>query len=149
MKDKKTILELDLMSKTCTVIGLFCLGSITGAVNMVISFFVILVLNIRESRFKGSRWVGLFVVVQLGYVLSALCTYAGISSILIFMSCTNMLIANWFLSPQKMRIVGGLNSFIYLGYQISIRNWAGLVEIAVIICNFASFVMHKEKRKQR
>ena len=42
---------------------------------------------------------------------------------------------------------GGLNSFLFLGYQISIKNWAGLLEILVIISNFASFLKYKKKSK--
>ncbi|MBO4643116.1 MAG: YgjV family protein, partial [Alphaproteobacteria bacterium] len=50
----------------------------------------------------------------------------------------------WWLSPQKIRFIGGFNSFLYLAYQISIKNWAGLIEIFVIVSNFAAFFKNKE-----
>jgi len=39
---------------------------------------------------------------------------------------------------------GGLNCFIYLSYQISIKNWAGLLEILVILSNLFAFLKYKK-----
>ena len=37
-----------------------------------------------------------------------------------------------------------INCFTYLAYQISIKNWAGLLEILVILSNFFSFLKYKK-----
>lgn len=45
---------------------------------------------------------------------------------------------------SKVFTVFGLNCFIYLAYQISIKNWAGLLEILVILSNLFAFLKYKK-----
>ena len=148
VREKKWILTLDLIAKVFTIAGLYCLGSMSGALSFIIEFLILIVANIKERRAIGKAAnTLLYLVFAAAYVVILVTTFAGISSLLVFASCIITCTSNWWLPPQKMRIVGGFNSFIYLSYQLSIRNWAGLIEILVIISNFASFARyHKEGR---
>lgn len=72
---------------------------------------------------------------------------AGISSILVFLTSSISLLSIWWLKPQKMRIAGMATSITSLLYQISIKNWAGLLEIVVICSNILSFAKYKKETK--
>jgi len=73
-------------------------------------------------------------------------TYVGISSILVTLTASIKLFCVWFLPPQQMRFLGGINSFTFLAYQISIKNWAGLLEIFSLFSNFSSFIKYRKKK---
>ena len=148
VRTKQMMLFLDLIAKIFTILGLYCLGSLSGAYSFIITFFLLIVANIKEKYNK--RWLLTFLLFQGLYTLIILfIAFEGISSVLIFINATLNLVCVWWLSPQQMRIVGGLNSFFYLAYQISIRNWAGLIEIAVIYSNFAAYWKYKIAQKQK
>lgn len=143
MADKKNILFMDLIAKIFTILGLYCLSSLSGAISFSITFFLLIAANIKERKEK--KWLGLFILFQVLYTLTMVLQYEGLSSILVFITSTVNLICVWWLSPQKMRFVGGLNSFLYLLYQISIKNWAGLIEILVILSNLISYLKYRKK----
>ena len=144
MKTKQKMLLFDLVSKVFTVLGLYFLGSMTGVWSFVLTFFWLIAANIKEKYNK--RWMLFFLFFQGCYCAILFYTYAGLSSVLVFLSSTIYLYCVWWLSPQKIRFIGGLNNFIYLAYQISIKNWAGLIEIFVIISNFTAFFKNRDKK---
>ena len=47
-----------------------------------------------------------------------------------------------------MRFLGVPCSVLYLEYQISIKNWVGLLEILVILSNIISFRKYKKLEAQ-
>lgn len=146
-KSKKHILLLDLAAKVFTIFALYCFDSLTGSYIMLISFLLLIVANSKERQNNLNKWISLagFISFVLLYTIALILTYQGISSILIFITSIITLICIWWLNPQNMRLVGVFNSFLYLGYQISIQNWAGLLEITVIISNILSFIKYKKK----
>lgn len=141
--NKKNILLMDLVAKIFTVMGLYCLNSLSGAFSFGITFFLLIAANIKERQNK--KWGAGFVIFQALYLLTMILQYEGLSSVLICASCSLNLVCVWFLAPQNMRLVGGYNSILFLLYQISIKNWAGLVEIFVIISNFAAYFKYKKQ----
>ena len=146
VKTKQMMLFLDLVAKIFTILGLYCLGSLSGAYSFIITFFLLIVANIKEKYNK--RWLPIFLLFQTLYIIVVLfVAFEGISSILVFINATLNLMCVWWFSPQKMRFVGGINSIFYLAYQICIKNWAGLIELAVIYCNFAAYIKYKKITK--
>lgn len=147
LKSKKNILLLDLAAKIFTIFALYCFGSLTGSYIMLISFLLLIAANIKERQNNLNKWISIagFVMFILLYVIALIFTYQGLSSILIFTTSIITLVCVWWLNPQNMRLIGVFNSFLYLGYQISIQNWAGLLEITVIISNILSFIKYKKK----
>lgn len=141
--DKRYMLTLDLLAKFFTVIGLYFLGSLTGAYNMAVSFILLIVANVKER--KRYRWTIGYILFEAAYLTILILTFQGLSSILVFVVSSVTLLNIWWLPPQKMRVIGGCNSFVYLAYQISIKNWAGLLEIAVIISNWSAYFMSKRR----
>ena len=148
-KKKSLILTLDLIAKICTIIALYFLGSLSGSYSMFISFISIIIFNIKE-RYKFNKYLefSIYILLQIGYILVGIFTFSGISTILIFITSSVMLFANCYLSPQKMRFLGVPCSMLYLGYQISIKNWVGLLEILVILSNIISFKKYKKLESQ-
>ena len=142
MKHKKMMLLLDLLAKVFTALGLYFLDSLSGAYIFIAVFFMLIVANIKERLNK--KWLFGYIFFQSLYLAILLYTYAGIPSILVVTTVSITLFCIWWLPPQQMRVVGGLNCFIYLAYQISIKNWAGLLEILVILSNFFSFLKYKK-----
>ena len=142
MKKKKDMLALNLLAKIFTVLSLFFLNSLTGAYNMTIAIILLIIANIKER--KNKKWTPLYFVFVFAYIIILISTFPGISSILVFITSNLSLICIWFLPPQKMRLVGFYTSGIYLGYQLSIKNWAGLLEIFVILSNYLSFKKYKK-----
>ena len=144
-RSKQMMLFLDLVAKIFTILGLYCLGSLSGAYIFVVTFFLLIVANIKEKTNK--RWLPAYLFFQGLYFLILIFIFEGISSILVFTTSSVTLWCIWWLPPQKMRIVGGWNSILYLLYQISIKNWAGLIELAVIYSNFAAYIKYKNHTK--
>ena len=142
MRHKKMMLLLDLLAKVFTSIGLYCLNSLSGAYVFIAVFFMLIVANIKERLNK--RWLLGYIFFQSVYLIILYFTYVGISSILAITTVSVTLFCIWWLPPQQMRVVGGLNSFTFLAYQISIKNWAGLLEILVIVSNFLAFMKYKK-----
>ena len=103
---------------------------------------MLIIANIKERLNK--KWLFGYIFFQSLYLAIVFHTYVGISSILVLMTVSITLFCIWWLPPQQMRVVGGLNCFTYLAYQISIKNWAGLLEIFVILSNFFSFLKYKK-----
>ena len=145
VRDKKNMLLIDLLAKIFTVLGLYCLGSLSGAYSFGITFFLLIVANIKERL--GVKWIVGFIFFQVLYTLILILTYQGISSILIFIVSSLKLTSTWWLIPQKIRIVGMCNSVLFLGYQIAIKNWAGLLEIFVMLSNLIAYLKYQSQKQ--
>ena len=143
MKQKSAILALDLVAKIFTALGLYCLSSLSGAYIYMIAFAMLIIANIKERIHK--EWLWGYILFQSLYFIILYITYVGISSILVVLTASIKLFSVWFLSPQKMRFLGGINSLTFLAYQISIKNWAGLLEIFSLLSNVFSFIKYKKK----
>ena len=141
MRDKKDMLLVDLLAKIFTILGLYCLGSLGGSLSFGITFFLLIAANIKERLNK--KWILGFLFFQILYTATLFFTYQGISSILIFIVSSLKLTSTWWFVPQKIRIVGMCNSILFLGYQISIKNWAGLLEIFVMLSNFTAYLKYR------
>lgn len=144
MKHKQMMLFLDLVAKILTVLGLYCLNSLSGAYIFLVGFFLLLVANVKERLNK--KWLAGYIFFQGAYLAVLFLTYSGISSILVTLTASITLYCIWWLPPQEMRLIGGYSSFLFLAYQISIKNWAGLLEILVIISNFSAFIKYKKDK---
>lgn len=114
---------------------------------MTLMLVVLIILNIRE-RVSDNKMTWLYIIFQCMLCVIFYKTYTGISSILVFITSSVTLFHTWFLPPQLMRLIGGCNCIIYLTYQISIKNWAGLIEIIVMLCNFISFIKYYKGEKK-
>ena len=144
MRQKAAILTLDLIAKLFTAAGLYCLSSLSGAYIYVIAFIMLILANIKERIHK--EWLWGYILFQSIYFTILYTTYVGISSILVTLTASIKLFCVWFLPPQQMRFWGGINSFTFLAYQISIKNWAGLLEIFSLFSNFFSFIKYRKKK---
>lgn len=142
MKHKKMMLLLDLLAKIFTILGLYCLNSLSGTYTFVVMFFFLIVANIKERLNK--KWLLWYIFFQFLYLAILYKYYEGLSSILVVFTSSVTLFSVWWLPPQQMRIVGGLNCFPFLAYQICIKNWAGLLEILVILSNLFSFLKYRK-----
>lgn len=143
---RKQQMLLDLLSKISFVIGMVFMGSLSGAYSMVVNFIYLILATIKER--KHYKWPGLYVILELLLVCAMVNSFAGISSILIFISTSISLLAVWWLPPQKMRLTGLVANIFTLFYHFSLRNWAGLCEIAVITSNITSYVRYQQKSRQ-
>ncbi|MBO4643793.1 MAG: hypothetical protein J5716_04185, partial [Alphaproteobacteria bacterium] len=84
LKTKQQMLLLDLISKVFTILGLYCLGSMTGVWAFVLMFVWLIVANVKEKYNK--KWIFGFVLFQGLYCFVLVYTYAGISSFLVFLN---------------------------------------------------------------
>lgn len=146
-RKKYQMLTLDLLAKLSTFAALFFLNSLSGAYSMLVSFVILVAANIKER--KNGRWLPMYAAFQLSLVIIMIWKFAGISSILVFVTSTISLLSVWWLNPQKMRVAGMATSVSSLLYQISIQNWAGLLEIIVIGSNILSFSKYKNEEDDK
>lgn len=146
MQTKEKILFMDLIAKIFTVAGLYCLGSLTGAYNMSMIFIMNIVCYVKER--KSWKLLLLYWIFEAVFILILVNTYNGISSILVFICSSITLLANWWLSPQYMRISAICGCALYLAYQISIKNWAGLLEIVAFLSNLLSYLKYRKNCSQ-
>lgn len=145
MKHKRMMLLFDLIAKILTAIGLYFFNSLSGAYIFIAVFFMLIIANIKE--YLNKKWLLGYLFFQGIYLAILYYTYAGASSVLVVTTVSVTLFCIWWLPPQKMRFVGGINGFTFLAYQISIKNWAGLLEIFVILSNFISYLKYKKLNK--
>ena len=147
MKKKEHMLLFDMIAKIVTTISFLLLNSETGMFNMLLAFVLILYNYVKEKKETTSKTqnIIIFSIATSIYVIILFLTYSDISSILVFTTSIVSLISNQFLSPQKMRITGIFNSILYLTYQLTLKNWAGLLEIIVIISNLTSWLKYKKE----
>lgn len=143
-KKKYQMLTLDILAKISTFLALFFLGSLSGAYSMFLSFLILLVSTVKEQ--KGKIWAPVYGLFQLLLILVLVLRFEGISSVLVFLTSSVSLLSVWWLRPQGMRVAGLVTSVTSLMYQLSIRNWAGLLEIFVICSNVLSYVKYRKKR---
>ena len=144
-QSKKAMLLGDLLSKIFMALGLYFLNSLSGAYMTVVIFFMLIIVNIKEQLNK--KWEYWYVFFQGLYFIILFFTYDGFPSILITTTVSTALFSVWWLQPQQMRLVSFFNGFTYLAYQISIKNWAGLLEILLILSNFLSFLKYRKADK--
>lgn len=147
MKYKKMMLLFDLLAKSFLSLGLYYMGSLSGAYVSIAVFAMLIAANIKEQLKK--RWLWLYIFFQSLYLFILFQTYDGISSILIILTMSTKLFCVWWLLPQNIRLVGCFNSLVALSYQMSIKNWAGLLEIIVFLSNVLAFLKYKKRRKIR
>jgi hypothetical protein len=147
MKKKEHMLLFDMIAKIVTTISFLLLNSKTGMFNMILAFVLILYNYVKEKKETTSKTQNIIVfsIATSIYVVILFLTYSNISSILIFTTSIISLISNQFLEPQKMRMTGIFNSILYLIYQLTLKNWAGLLEIIVIISNLTSWLKYKKE----
>ena len=134
-------MALDLIAKIFTVIALYCFNSLSGAYIYMTAFAMLIIANIKERIHK--EWLWAYVLFQSLYFIILYTTYVGISSVLVVLTASIKLFSVWFLPPQKMRFLGGINSLTFLAYQISIKNWAGLLEIFSFVSNFWAYFKYR------
>ncbi len=144
-RKKYQMLTLDLLAKLSTFVALFFLNSLSGAYSMLVSFIILIAANIKERQ--NGKWVSGYIIFQLSLIAIMIWKFAGISSILVFITSTISLLSIWWFNPQRMRIAGMATSISSLLYQLSIRNWAGLLEIVVICSNVASFAKYQKEKE--
>lgn len=145
-KKKYQMLTLDILAKVSTFLALYCLGSLSGAYSMMVSFLILLVSTVKER--KKRTWTPVYCLFQLALILIMALRFEGISSVLVFFTSSVSLLSVWWLRPQGMRVAGLVTSVSSLLYQMSIRNWAGLLEIFVICSNILSFVKYRSRAEK-
>lgn len=143
-KQKYQMLLLDIVAKIFTIAGLYFMGSMSGAYSFCVNLVLLIVALYKERG--NRRWLLGYVIFQTIYAAILLITFSGISSLLVFLSSSITLICIWWLPPQKMRVLGLLCSVIYTAYQVSIKNWAGLMELLVIASNLVSYIKYSNEK---
>lgn len=145
-KEKKNMLLLDIFAKIVTIISFICLNSYTGVGVMIIQLILLFVAHCKETHTINKKLsISIFVGFMLMYLANAIFTYNGIASSLVTLTGILCMIGIWWLKPQNMRKLGLLISVIYLIFQISIKNWAGLLEICVLIANATSLIKYRKQ----
>lgn len=144
MKQKTTMLFLELIAKIFTVFSLYCFSSLSGVCIYLLAFVMLVVANIKERLHK--KWFFVYLIFQSLYLSVLYFTYVGISSVLVVMTGTIKLYSVWFLPPQGMRLSASVNSLLHLYYQMTIKNWAGLLEILPLFSNLLSYKKYKKTK---
>lgn len=142
-KTKLAMLYMDLLSKIFMIIALYCFGSISGSLLFVVSFILLIVVTLKEKSTKD--WPFGYSLFQFMYLAILIATFDGIASILVFITLSIKLYALWWMRPQGIRMLGIIASLFFIAYQLTIHNWAGILEICVIASNATSFLKYKNK----
>lgn len=144
-KKKQKILGLDLLAKLSMILATYFLGSLSGSYSMMVSFTILVTANIKEKN--GKRWPLGYLLFQTVLIAILVLRFEGISSVLAFLTSSVSLLSIWWLVPQQMRIASMVTSITSLLYQLSIRNFAGLLELIVISSNVLSFLKYRKTSK--
>jgi len=145
-KSKQLMLFFNLCSKPFMAAGLYFFNSLSGSYVLLVSCLMLITTNIKEKL--KTRWLLGYIFFQAIYLVILYYTYIGYSSILITLCVSITLFSTWWLSPQKMRLIGGINGFLALAYHLSVRNWLGLLEITGIISSFSAYIKARKKSKK-
>ena len=142
---KKKMLAFDLLAKLSTCLALYFLDALSGAYSMLLSFLILIAANLKERR--QARWPAVYAVFQAALIAIMVWQFAGLPSVLVFCTASVSLLSIWWLPPQKMRVASMITSVTSLLYQLSIQNYAGLLECIVIGSNVLSFVKYQKQRR--
>lgn len=143
LKEKWQIIVSQILARIFTVSSLLCFDSATGVWTSVIGFGVLTISYLREKYKKG--FIPFYFIFESIYIYILINTFNGISSILVFVSSSLSLMALFWLREQPLRIVGLIKSCIYIVYNLSIKNWAGITELIIIYSYISSYVKYKKK----
>lgn len=148
-KEKKNMLILDIFAKIATILSFICFKSTTGAMVMILSITLLVVARYKEKKeLSKFTLITIYALYIMAYICNMLFTYTGIASILVSLTAFITLTSIWWFNPQNMRKAGIITSIIYTIYQISIKNWSGLLEILVIIANILSYKKYKKQNEE-
>ena len=144
-KEKHQILYIDIISKLFVIASLWVFNSMSGVYMVSIQLLLLFVVYYKTK--KNKKWNIGFILSMIALLTIALLQYEGISTILMLLSSICIIIGNWYLKPQHMRLIGIVASCFYLAYCITIKNYVGVLEIFVIISNISAYKMYLKDKK--
>lgn len=149
LEKKKWIVTLDVFAKIFTIAGLYCLNSLAGSYSMVVALVFLIVLNVKERKYPDRKWILVWAIFELALIAILILNFDGLASVLVFITSSITFFHTWFLPPQWMRLIGGYNCILFLCYQLIIKNWAGLLEILVMVSNFIAYYKYKKLENKK
>ena len=146
MKKKSAILAFCLLSLLAAAISCYFFNSLSGYYLLLTQIVIVLLAYIKEKKpFPKVVQYAIYVAAQLFITLATIFTFQGISSIFCYISVTIGILSNWWFNEQKIRNCGVAICFFSFLYNMSIKNYIGVLELAIMIMNIVSYCIYKNK----
>lgn len=143
LREEWQIIISQILAKILTVLCLLCFDSATGVWTSIVGFGVLTISYLREKYKRG--FIPFYFIFETIYIYILVNTFDGISSILMFVGSSLSLLSLFWLREQPLRIVGLIKSCIYVVYQLSIKNWAGITELIIVYSYISSYIKYRKK----
>lgn len=146
MKKKSAILVFCLLSLLAAAISCYFFNSLSGYYLLLTQIAVTVVAYIKEKKyFTKFLKYAIYILAQVFITAAIMYTFMGISSILCYISVSIAIFGVWWLDEQKMRISGIFVCLFSFLYNLTISNYLGVLELAIIATNIVSYLIYKKK----
>lgn len=147
MKNKPAILFFCVLSLTTAAISCFFFNSMSGFYSlMILVFFNIIAYFKAKKEFNKVLTYAIYIFTQILITLMSIYTFKGISSIFCYISTTIAVVSVWWFNEQKMRIAGIFVCLFSFLYNLTIHNYIGILELAIIASNIISYCVYNKKK---
>lgn len=147
MKNKPAILFFCVLSLTTAAISCYFFGSMVGFYLLLIQVFFNIIAYIKSKKnFNKILNYSIYIFTQILITIASIYTFQGIPSILCYISVTIALFSVWWFNEQKMRIAGIFVCLFSFLYSLTIHNYMGTLELAIIASNIISYCVYNKKK---
>lgn len=146
MKKKSAILVFCLLSLLAAAISCYFFNSLSGYYLLLTQIIVTSLAYIKEKKtFNKFLTYGIYIAAQLFITATIMYTFKGMSSVFCYISVTIAIFSVWWLNEQKMRLTGIFICLFSFLYNMTIGNYLGVLELAIIATNIISYFIYKKK----
>ncbi len=147
MKKKSAILIFCLLSLLAAAISCYFFNSLSGYYLLLTQIIVTLLAYIKEKKAFNKFWqYGIYIIAQIFITAAIIYTFQGISSILCYISVSIGIFSIWWLNEQQIRGSGVAICFFAFLYNMSIKNYIGVLELVIIAMNIISYCLYRKKQ---
>ena len=145
-KKKSTMMYWNSLSSLWLTCQFICFGSVHGAINQSIVILRGISVNFKDRSEKPMHW--LFWLFFGVYTVITVVFWEGIGSIFLLATMILNLFANWYMTPQGIRMESAVASVLYSVFLVCLGNYLALgFEATIIASNIASWIKHRKEGK--
>ena len=148
MKDKKSILLIQIFAYIGFMIHYYLLGGKTGTICNLIGLLVLIVIYIFSKNKNNNKNKILVMITIPSLVIISILTYQNIYSLFPIMATTISILSFLSDDENKIRFIGIISALLWFVYAIVYKSYAAFAfEVFTIATTTISFIKNKKNKK--
>lgn len=132
LKSNRALFMCQLLGCTAFCVQFFLMGALTGAISLIVNI-ARNVLLIKAKKWKWARSNVTMCVILFLLTAVTIVTWAGLESLLPFISVAVTTVGYWTHNGQKIRLSQLVGSPCYLIYDVTVHSWGGVISESIAI----------------